>query len=174
MLVTYDVNTSDPAGRRRLRRVARACLDWGQRVQYSVFECELDPAQWVLLRARLLDEIDPETDSLRFYRLGADGLRRISEAATRVLIARRFFNDAVRDTRTLRARRMPRLLRLAGHRELPQFFDIDDTSLFAEQAGPDALGARRRLEQQTTRNASSYMERHRMIPVAEPVPARRR
>ena len=77
MLMTYDVNTSDPAGRRRLRRVARACLDRGQRVQYSVFECELDPAQWVLLRARLLDEIDPETDRLRFYRLGGDGFRRI-------------------------------------------------------------------------------------------------
>ena len=54
------------------------------------------------------------------------------EAATRVLIARRFYNDAVRDTRTLRSRRMPRLLHLAGNRELPQFFDIDDTSLFAE------------------------------------------
>jgi hypothetical protein len=56
----------------------------------------------------------------------------LSEAATRVLIARRFYNDAVRDTRTLRSRRMPRLLHLAGNRELPQFFDIDDTSLFAE------------------------------------------
>ena len=71
MLVTYDVNTEDAAGRRRLRRIARACLDWGQRVQYSVFECELDPAQWVTLRARLLGEMDPATDSLRFYRLGA-------------------------------------------------------------------------------------------------------
>lgn len=53
----------------------------------------------------------------------------VSEATTRVLIARRFFNDAVRDTRTLRARRMPRLLHLAGHRDLPQYFDIDDSSL---------------------------------------------
>jgi hypothetical protein len=51
----------------------------------------------------------------------------LREAAERVLIARRFYNDAVRDTRALRARRMPRMLRLAGHRELPQFFDIDDT-----------------------------------------------
>lgn len=77
MLVTYDVNTQDPAGRRRLRRVAKACRDWGQRVQNSVFECEVDPAQWTILRARLLDEIDGEKDSLRFYRLGADGKRRV-------------------------------------------------------------------------------------------------
>lgn len=77
MLVTYDVNTEDAAGRRRLRRVARACLDWGQRVQYSVFECEVDPAQWTELRARLLAEIDPARDSLRFYRLGKRGRDRI-------------------------------------------------------------------------------------------------
>lgn len=77
MLVTYDVNTEDAAGRRRLRQVARACLDFGQRVQHSVFECEVDPAQWTTLRARLIGLIDPATDSLRFYRLGADGKRRI-------------------------------------------------------------------------------------------------
>ena len=64
MLVTYDVRTDDLAGRRRLRRVARACLDCGQRVQFSVFECEVDPARWVELRARLLAEIDPVKDSL--------------------------------------------------------------------------------------------------------------
>lgn len=77
MLVTYDVNTEDPAGRRRLRRVAKACQDLGQRVQNSVFECEVDPAQWVQLRARLISEIDTQKDSLRFYRLGADGRRRV-------------------------------------------------------------------------------------------------
>ncbi|WP_439816973.1 CRISPR-associated endonuclease Cas2 [Zavarzinia sp. CC-PAN008] len=77
MLITYDVSTLTPAGRRRLRRVARACLDHGQRVQNSVFECEVEPAQWALLRARLLAEIDPAQDSLRFYRLGADGKRRV-------------------------------------------------------------------------------------------------
>src|SRR3546814_17843784 len=77
MLVTYDVNTQDSGGRRRLRRVARACLDLGQRVQNSVFECEVDPAQWTKLRARLLDEIDETKDSLSFYRLGADGKRRV-------------------------------------------------------------------------------------------------
>ncbi len=83
MLVTYDVNTEDTAGRRRLRRVARACLDWGQRVQYSVFECEVDPAQWVALRARLVAEIDPATDSLRFYGLGADGARRVEHVGAK-------------------------------------------------------------------------------------------
>jgi hypothetical protein len=60
--------------------------------------------------------------------LPAEADRELREAAARVLIARRFYNDAVRDTRALRARRMPRLLRLAGHRAMPQFFDIDDTA----------------------------------------------
>ena len=77
MLITYDVTTQDGAGRRRLRRVARACQDYGQRVQFSVFECEVDPAQWTTLRARLIAEIDPKSDSLRFYHLGADAKRRV-------------------------------------------------------------------------------------------------
>ena len=83
MLVTYDVNVETPAGRRRLRRVARACLDFGQRVQNSVFECEVEPAQWTALRARLLAEIEPGKDSLRFYRLGADGRRRIEHVGAK-------------------------------------------------------------------------------------------
>jgi CRISPR-associated protein Cas2 len=83
MLVTYDVNTETSAGRRRLRRVARACLDYGQRVQQSVFECEVDPAQWIALRARLLGEIDVSFDSLRFYRLGAEGRRRVEHAGAK-------------------------------------------------------------------------------------------
>ena len=70
VLVSYDVSTTDPSGARRLRRIARACLDFGQRVQYSVFEIEVDPAQWVLLKDRLLHIIDARTDSLRFYYLG--------------------------------------------------------------------------------------------------------
>ena len=72
VLVTYDVSTTTAAGRRRLRKVARACRDVGQRVQLSVFECDLEPAAWVVLRAQLLALIDPSTDSLRFYRLGAN------------------------------------------------------------------------------------------------------
>ena len=74
-------------------------------------------------------------------RLPADAVTELAEAATRVMIARRFFNDAVRDTRTLRARRMPRLLHLAGRRELPLFFDIDDTSVFTDSPAADP-GAR--------------------------------
>jgi CRISPR-associated protein Cas2 len=83
MLVTYDVSTETPAGRRRLRRVARACLDYGQRVQNSVFECEVDPAQWTALRARLIAEIDDDHDSLRFYRLGANGRGRIEHVGAK-------------------------------------------------------------------------------------------
>ena len=86
MLVTYDVNTETSEGRRRLRRVARACLDWGQRVQHSVFECEVDPAQWSEFRARLISEIDASRDSLRFYRLGADGRRRVEHVGAKATL----------------------------------------------------------------------------------------
>lgn len=71
VLVSYDVSTTDDGGKARLRRVAKACRDFGQRVQYSVFEIEVDPAQWTLLRQRLCDLIDSAHDSLRFYFLGA-------------------------------------------------------------------------------------------------------
>ena len=83
VLVTYDVKTEGLAGRRRLRRVARACLDFGQRVQYSVFECEVDPAQWTALRSRLIGEIDSDCDSLRFYRLGAEGRKRVEHVGAK-------------------------------------------------------------------------------------------
>lgn len=83
MLITYDVATSDAAGRRRLRRVARLCQDHGQRVQYSVFECQLDPAQWTVLRTRLMDEIDEGEDSLRFYRLGSNWRPRIEHVGAK-------------------------------------------------------------------------------------------
>ena len=77
VVVSYDVSTKDLKGARRLRRVAKACLDFGQRVQNSVFECPVDPEQWTRLRLRLLDEYDPAKDSLRFYFLGANFKRRI-------------------------------------------------------------------------------------------------
>lgn len=77
VLVTYDVNTESEGGKRRLRRVAKACENYGQRVQFSVFECLLDPAQWAELRHQLLERIDPERDSLRFYFLGANWKGRI-------------------------------------------------------------------------------------------------
>ena len=70
VIVSYDVATTTPEGRKRLRRVARACLDYGQRAQNSVFECNLDYAHWVILKQRLLTEADLQTDSLRFYILG--------------------------------------------------------------------------------------------------------
>lgn len=72
VLVTYDVSTVDKQGRARLRKIARACLDWGQRVQFSVFEMELSKAQWIALRARLLEILDEQQDSVRFYVLDAD------------------------------------------------------------------------------------------------------
>ncbi len=77
VLVTYDVATSTDAGRKRLRSAARACLDYGQRVQNSVFECDVDPAQWAALKHRLLDLYNADEDSLRFYFLGSGGKRRV-------------------------------------------------------------------------------------------------
>jgi CRISPR-associated protein Cas2 len=72
ILITYDVATSATDGERRLRRVARACEDYGQRVQKSVFECSLGETEWAKLRGRLLTEADLRYDSLRFYFLDAD------------------------------------------------------------------------------------------------------
>ncbi len=83
VLVTYDVNTETTAGRRRLRRVARACENCGQRVQFSVFECLVDPGQWSALRARLIDEIDEAQDSLRFYFLGSNWKRRVEHVGAK-------------------------------------------------------------------------------------------
>ena len=83
VVVGYDVSTECAAGRRRLKRVAKACVGYGLRVQYSLFECELDPAQWVELRTRLLTIIVPSEDSLRFYFLGANWQRRIEQHGRR-------------------------------------------------------------------------------------------
>jgi len=71
VLVSYDVNIKSNGGQRRLRRVAKVCKDYGQRVQLSVFEFIVDPAQWVQLRKKLINEIDSQRDSLRFYFLGS-------------------------------------------------------------------------------------------------------
>lgn len=70
VLITYDVNTEDAAGRKRLRQIAKQCVNYGQRVQNSVFECLLDAAQCRSLQAKLCKIMDPEKDSLRFYYLG--------------------------------------------------------------------------------------------------------
>ncbi len=72
VLVSYDVSTVDSKGKRRLRRVAKICKNHGQRVQYSVFECLVDPAQWARFRQQLIEAIEPSTDSLRFYFLGSN------------------------------------------------------------------------------------------------------
>ena len=70
VLITYDVNTQSTSGRKRLSKIAKICCNYGQRVQNSVFECDLDPAQLVLVRKTLLDVLDESEDSLRFYNLG--------------------------------------------------------------------------------------------------------
>ena len=71
MLITYDISLDDADGVKRLRHIAEHCKDYGVRVQYSVFECDIDPNQWVVLRQKLLDTYNSETDSLRFYHLGS-------------------------------------------------------------------------------------------------------
>lgn len=82
VLISYDVSIENK-GQKRLRRVAKACQNYGQRVQYSVFECVVDPAQWTKLRQQLIDEIDPEMDSLRFYFLGSNWKRRIEHVGAK-------------------------------------------------------------------------------------------
>lgn len=77
LLVTYDVATTTPAGQKRLRQVAKVCLDYGQRVQNSVFECLVTPAQHVEMRAKLLSIIKSETDSIRIYNLGNNWSKRV-------------------------------------------------------------------------------------------------
>mgnify|MGYP001351658618 FL=1 len=83
VLVSYDVCTIDNAGKTRLRRVAKACLDYGQRVQNSVFECTVDPAQWTALKQRLIDLVEPETDSLRFYFLGSNWQHKVEHVGAK-------------------------------------------------------------------------------------------
>lgn len=77
VLVAYDVSTASPAGTRRLARIAKICKNFGQRVQNSVFECRVDPAQWVSLKTQLLREFSAREDSLRFYFLGSNWDRRV-------------------------------------------------------------------------------------------------
>ncbi len=83
VLITYDVSTETAAGRKRLRKVAKLCTDYGQRVQNSVFECDLDAAQLALLKARLTETIDETADSLRFYNLGDKYKSRITHVGAK-------------------------------------------------------------------------------------------
>jgi len=83
VLVSYDVSVTTPGGQKRLRHVAKACQDFGQRVQFSVFECLLDPAQWVNLKRRLESIIEPATDSLRYYYLGSHWERKVEHVGAK-------------------------------------------------------------------------------------------
>lgn len=83
VLVTYDVSTVDGAGKKRLRQIAKICLNYGQRVQNSVFELKVDPAQWAECKAKLIDTFNPQQDSLRFYYLGAKLHRRVEHTGVK-------------------------------------------------------------------------------------------
>lgn len=91
ILITYDVNVTTTQGRKRLRNIAKTCLDYGIRVQNSVFECELGPDQWVPFKAQLLSIYDSNYDSLRFYMLGKKGRSKVEHYGSKVNI------DPVRD-----------------------------------------------------------------------------
>lgn len=84
ILITYDVNTTDAAGRARLRKIAKQCVNYGQRVQNSVFECNLDAAQCRLLQHTLLKIMDQKKDSLRFYYLGNNYKSKIEHFGTKI------------------------------------------------------------------------------------------
>ena len=83
VIVTYDVSTATKHGQRRLARVAKICLDFGQRVQNSVFECKVNPAQFAMLKKQLTDIIEPEHDSIRFYHLGSKYKHRIEHVGAK-------------------------------------------------------------------------------------------
>lgn len=83
VLITYDVSIISEGGQRRLRRIAKTCLDYGVRVQNSVFECEIDQGQFVTLKNSLMEIYNPEEDSLRFYFLGKNGRQKVEHIGTR-------------------------------------------------------------------------------------------
>lgn len=86
VLITYDVSTMTEGGKKRLRRVAKQCVNYGQRVQNSVFECLLEPAQFATLKNKLEEIIDEEKDSLRYYYLGSNWKRRVEHVGTKDVI----------------------------------------------------------------------------------------
>ena len=86
ILVTYDISTADSKGAARLRHVAKKCLNYGQRVQYSVFEIEVNPAQWTMLKATLEDIIDPDVDSLRYYYLGKNWQHKVEHIGAKPVL----------------------------------------------------------------------------------------
>lgn len=86
ILVTYDVSTQDQGGAKRLRHIGKHCLNYGQRVQYSVFEIEVNPAEWTMLKDTLESIINPETDSLRYYYLGKNWQRKVEHIGTKPVL----------------------------------------------------------------------------------------
>ena len=91
VLITYDVSVVTANGRRRLRNIAKTCQDYGMRVQNSVFECEVDPARFTVLKNELMEIFDPAEDSLRFYFLGKHGRNRVEHLGAKPV------DDPVRD-----------------------------------------------------------------------------
>ncbi|WP_317930733.1 CRISPR-associated endonuclease Cas2 [Halioxenophilus sp. WMMB6] len=91
VLITYDVSVVTAGGRRRLRNIAKTCLDYGVRVQNSVFECEVEPAQFTLLKNKLMEIYDDQEDSLRFYFLGKRGRQRVEHVGAKPI------DDPLRD-----------------------------------------------------------------------------
>ena len=91
VLITYDVSVVTSEGRRRLRNIAKTCLDYGMSVQNSVFECEVEPAQFTMLKNELMNIFDPEVDSLRFYFLGKKGRQRVEHVGAKPTL------DALKD-----------------------------------------------------------------------------
>lgn len=85
VLITYDVNVVSEGGQKRLRHISKSCLDYGMRVQNSVFECEVTPAQFVVLKNQLLEIIDPSKDSLRFYMLGKKGRQKVEHIGAKAV-----------------------------------------------------------------------------------------
>jgi CRISPR-associated protein Cas2 len=85
VLITYDVSVVAEGGQRRLRQIAKVCIDYGMRVQNSVFECEVDPAQFVVLKDQLTQIFDPEYDSLRFYFLGRKGRNKVEHFGAKLV-----------------------------------------------------------------------------------------
>lgn len=85
VLITYDVSVISEGGTKRLRNISKTCQDYGMRVQNSVFECEVTPAQFVILKNELLNIFDPEEDSLRFYMLGKNGRQKVEHAGTKLI-----------------------------------------------------------------------------------------
>lgn len=95
VLVTYDVSFESEDGKKRLRNIAKICLDYGVRVQYSVFECEIEPTQWLVFKDKLLSTYDPQVDSLRFYKLGKNWRHKVEHHGAKEAL------DIFRDTLVL-------------------------------------------------------------------------